>query len=253
MNTWTKVEDPPTASMSANVEDATTVRLTATPDAPTPIPAGTDIGYQSVNGSRVESSTQGTYFSAASDFHVAVDYDFTAIDALGLAGIGFGIGEDRDGANSAGVGLGIFDGSTTIYAGAARINDMDEPPLLFAVPPSTNGRFFVRYDSVTGDVIAGVNPLPGSISPSETHTFSGIQNSWNDEDLLVSLFLRSDSASLLDPLKSGSLSTTFSNLEVLAGRPNVIPEPDSIALLFLGGVGLGLILWRSQRNRSHEM
>jgi hypothetical protein len=250
LSTWTKVANPPHFGMSGTIENPSAVKLIAAPNPPNAIPAGTDIGFQSVNGSRVGDSTQGAYFSATDDFHVAIDYNIEAIESIGLGGIGFGIGEDQEGANSAGVGLGIFDGSPTLYGGAARINDADESPLLFTTPPSTSGRFFVRYDSLSGDVTTGISTVLGSLVPEETQTFPGIQNNWDDRQLFVSFFLRSDSVNLIGPLEGGTLTATFSNMEVLAGTPLGVPEPGAIALLLVSGIGLGLALWRKQQHRT---
>ena len=155
---------------------------------PNPIPAGTDIGYQSVDGVDVAGSASGFYFSPLEDFHVAIDYDVTHDASVGFAGIGFGIGEDRDGMDSAGMGLAINNGAPTAFAGAARIGDVNQSPLLFGTAATTSGRMFVEYDSTSGDIAVGINTTPGAAVPTETQTFAGIQNSWDDEPLLASFF-----------------------------------------------------------------
>ncbi len=230
-NTWTEVQDPPHAGMTSNVDSASQVTLTASGA----IPAGTDIGYQSVNGTDVSSSSSGHYFSTGADFQVAIDFDLMAANSVGLGGIGFGIGEDSAGTNSAGVALAILNGSPTLYSGAARVNDVTQAPLTLALSASSTGRFFVHYDSANGDITVGVSNTPGALTPDATNTFSGanVQNNWAGDDLLVSFFLRSDSV-VFPPLSAGTLEVVFSNFEVLSGTSIAVPEPGSAALCIIG-------------------
>ena len=231
-NTWTLVQDPAHAGMTSSVDNAAQVTLTADGA----VPGGTDIGYQSINGNTVTSSSAGYYFSIAQDFHIAVDFSVSPAASMGLAGLGFGIGEDGAGENSAGPGLAIFNSIPLSFAGASRINDVTQLPVVFGPSATNSGRFFVRYDSVMGDIVFGVNTTPGSAAPSDTGTFAGLQNSWNDDNLLVSFFLRSDSTV---PLSAGTIDAVFSNFEVLAGTPvSIVPLPGGVWLL---GSALGLI------------
>ena len=240
-NTWTEVEDPAHPGMSSNVDSASQITLTASGA----IPAGTDIGYQSVNGNTVATSTAGYYFSAGQDFHVAVDFNVSPLGSVGLAGIGFGIGEDGAGMNSAGVGLGIFNGSAAAFTGAARIDDVTQAPVFFGPAATLSGRFYVRYEQASGDIEIGVNTTPGSAAPTHTSAaFNGLQNAWNGDDLLLSFFLRSDAVFPFGPLSAGTLDAVFSNFEVLAGTPlNAVPVPPA-AWLFASAFAVVLRLRR---------
>ncbi|MEN0110589.1 MAG: PEP-CTERM sorting domain-containing protein [Planctomycetota bacterium] len=240
---WTLLEDPPHPGMSAPSLSVAAASLRATGS----IPSGTDIGYASVNGPDVASSTAGFYFDPSSDFEVTVDYDLTAAALAGAAGIGFGVGEDVAGANSAGVGLGIanlglFD--ALAYGAASRVNDVDQGETLFGPPGSGFGRFFLAYQASTGDVTVGVVPgaLPGLVSaiPPITEVISGVQNQWNDRPLLLSFFLRSQTVSLTTPIagtvpamSAGVVDAVFSDLRVLSGTPIRIPEPTAALLVSL--------------------
>ena len=228
--TWTEVADPPHPGLSSSVNGISNeVTLVASGA----IPAATDIGYSSVDGNDVVGSTNGHYFSPNADFQVAVDFAISSQNSVGLGGIGFGIGEDAAGSNSAGVGLGIFNGSPVLFAGAGRTND--NPVVSVETYTGTaSGRFFVDYDSASGTVTWGVNTTPGAGTPDDTGEFTGIQNDWNDKNLLVSFFLRSDTILTFPPLTSGELSGVFSNFVVLEGTPIGIPEPTTSFLLSVG-------------------
>jgi hypothetical protein len=235
-NSWTQVQDPFHVGMTGNVDSAAEVALTAVGA----VPASVDIGYQSIDGNDVASSASGNYFSVNQDFHVAVDFDMTAVNSVGLAVIGMGIGEDGDGTNSAGPALAIINGNPSAFSGGARINDVTQGTAIFGPTATSSGRFFVRYDSATGDIIYGVNTTKGSASPSDTGTFSALQKSWNDADLLVSFFLRSDTFSIVPPLSAGTVNAVFSNFEVLEGAPvALVPEPASAALAVLATLMVG--------------
>ena len=230
-NNWTKVRDPIHPGMGAQLDNATQARLSATGA----IPAGTDVGYQSVSSIDVETSKvtlprKGYYFSASESFLIAIDFDVTTMDSVGLAAIGMGVGEDGDGMNSAGPALAITNGVPTAFSGGARINDVTQPPALFGPAAALSGRLFVEYDSSTGDIFFGVNLVPGSAAPSHTGSFPGLQNQWADKDLLVSFFLRSDEF-IIPALSAGIVEAVFSNFEVLEGQAiQVIPEPASAGL-----------------------
>ena len=68
-----------------------------------------------------------------------------------------------------------------------------------------------------------------------------IQDSWDDEPLHVTFFLRSQEVSPLPELTMGSLTAVFSNFEVLKGNAIRVPEPatatGALMLLALGFCG----------------
>jgi len=236
--TWTQVQDPAHPGMSGRVDNASQITLSASGA----VPAATDIGYQSVDGPSAAAATGGHYFSAGESFHVAIDYDVIAASSVGLAALGFGVGEDAEGRNSAGPALAVDNGNPLAFSGGARVNDVTQPPVLFGPAATSSGRFFVRYDAASGDVVFGVNATQGTASPTHSNAFSGIQNSWNGNGLLVSFFLRSDSA-IFPPLSSGTIDAVFSNFEVLEGTPvAAAPEPISGPLLW-SAVLLSQGLW----------
>jgi hypothetical protein len=71
-----------------------------------PVSPATDIGYQSVNGNTAGSSSLGYAFDAGSDFALAIDFAVSfGSNPSGTLGIGFGIGEGINGADSAGMAL----------------------------------------------------------------------------------------------------------------------------------------------------
>lgn len=226
---WKKVQDPPHAGMDGVIDSVTQITLTA--DATSDlIPAGTDIGFQSIDGPDVASSTAGHYFSIDESFEVAVDFDLSAAGSQGLGAIGIGIGEDRAGADSAGVGLGFLNGAPFAFSGAARTSDATSIGLM-GTAASASGRFFVSYDHLTGDISYGVSTTQGAASATETGTFAARQDEWNEADLLVSLFLRSDQQLVFQPLSDGVATAVFSNFEVLSGASETIPEPGAAMLL----------------------
>ena len=227
--TWTEVEDPAHPGMTSSVDSATQVTLNASGS----IPAATDIGYASVDGADVGNSTAGYYFSINEDFHVAVDYAISSDASVGLAGIGLGIGEDAAGANSAGVGMGVFNGAPVLVTGASRTNDVTTAGAE-TYAGTASGRFFVAYEAASGTVTWGHSGGQGAVAPSNTGVFANIQDGWTDSALLVSFFLRSDTILTFPPLTSGELSAVFSNFEVLEGTPIEVPEPAGMALLCAG-------------------
>ena len=234
-STWTLVQDPPNANMTASLDSAVQTTLNASGA----VPAGVDIGYQSVDGNLTAGSTSGYYFSASENFQVAIDFDVAAVASVGLAAVGMGIGEDGAGANSAGPALAIVSGVASTFSGGARIDDVTQPPALFGPSAALSGRFFVAYDSATGDVEYGVSTTKGDAAPTHTGVFPGLQNDWNDNDLLVSFFLRSDMF-IFPPLSSGSVEVVFSNFEVLSGTPvAAVPEPTVAALLLTVAAAAG--------------
>jgi len=252
LTTWTLVQDPAHERMTAFVNPLGDASLNANG----PVPSGTDIGYASIDGPDVASSSAGYYFDPSSSFSVAIDFVLLTRSTTGAAGIGFGIGEDAGGADSAGIGLGAINGQPVAFSTAGRINDVDQPLQLLTTTPTvstsgggaivgSSGRFFVEYDSITKNVILGVSTTPGAASPSETQTLAAIGAAWDADPLLVSFFLRSQSISIIPAIQSGLVRATFSNFEVLSGTPISIPEPHSAALATLAL----LASWRFPRQR----
>jgi len=244
-NSWTLVQDPPHANFTSTVDSASQITLRATGG---PIPAATDIGYQSVNGSTPAASTAGNAFDPAADFAVAVDYSLSFASPVGGLGIGFGIGEDIDGANSAGVALLTSSGSPIAFGGAARVNDVNQSPQLISVPATNTARLIASYQSATGNVTLGVS-TNGDDTPEGTTTFNGIQNSWDGGLLLASFFLRSDNT-LGSGWTAGTASAVFSNFHVISGTPVAVPEP---ATLMLAAAGLAALVIRSMHGCGKRM
>lgn len=247
-STWTKVTDPAHAGFSAT-QGGSSVTLSA---GNLPVPAGTDIGFQSISGLTPQSSTSGFFFSPNADFSLAVDYAWSFSNTpTGFLGIGFGIGEDQNGENSAGVSMGTSNGSPLLsFAAAARVNDVDQTPLSLGNPilnPSTlSGTLFVGYEASSGDVILGAAPTQGAATAVYSATYTGIQNNWSDGDLMASFFLRSDAPPLTTAWQGGNADAVFSNFRVLSGSPVAIPEPStaiSSALI------LGVLNCRRRRRR----
>lgn len=230
---WTQTEDPPHPNVFTVVNDPNETTLRADGA----VPSGTDIGYASVNGSDVAGSTGGYYFDPGSDFQVAIDFDLSSANAAGAGGIGFGIGEDIAGTDSAGVALAILNGAPLLFTSAGRFNDVSLTPETL-VAGFGRGRFFVEYQSATGDVVVGVNATPGASAPSVVESINAIQTAWDDEPLLVSFFLRSQAVNPLPGLTGGTLDVVFSNFEVLAGTPLSIPEPTTSLLAIFGALGV---------------
>jgi len=255
--TWTPIADPVHPGMSGMVtfienDDLPAPALVqlARLSATGAIPSGTDIGYASISGDDVAGSTGGYYFDPAFDFSVAVDFNFTGKASTGAGGLGFGIGEDIDGTDSAGIGLGFLNGAAVLFATAGRVDDVDQA-IESIVSGFGSGRLFVEYDSVTGDVMVGVNASQGTPAPGVFKTLAGIQKQWDDEPLLVSFFLRSQALDIqvggfVPALSSGQVNATFSNFEVLSGTPiAIVPEPTTSLLAFLGALG-GSVFWKGR-------
>ena len=250
--TWSLVQDPAHPGFSATA-NGTSATLSAGDVA---IPAATDIGYQSVNGSSPQTSTSGFYFSPDADFSLAINYAWTFSNSpSGLLGLGFGIGEDGDGTNSAGVTMGTSNGTPFLsFVGAARVNDVDQsaaplngnplPP-----PSSASGTLFVAYQASSGDVTVGAATALDAAAPTVSHTYVGIQNQWSGDDLLTSFFIRSDERAPLNAWSGGNADAVFSNFRVLNGNPIAIPEPSAaVASLML----TPLFISRRTRNNARR-
>ncbi len=240
LSQWTLLEDPPDALLNA-AATPTQATLTAGNGA---ISTGTDIGFASVNGPDVANSTAGYYFDPGSDFRVAIDYDLSFASAPAAAGtlaVGFGVGEDVAGNDSAGpVSVRSFGGTFAGGVLAAGRNDNNAAGSGFlSFTPVTTGSFLVAYTAATGTLVAGYSPTPGDGMAANTFTFTGLQNVWDDQGLLVSFFLRSDST--LGPTWSaGNATAVFSNFRVLDGQAIAVPEPTS-AMLLGAAAGMGLL------------
>ncbi len=236
--TWTLAQDPPNANFtgSAAVAQATLNAVGG------PVPSGTDIGYQSVNGATVGASTSGYAFDSASDFAIAIGFNLSFGTPVGLMAIGFGIGKDGAGADSAGVAMATFNGVPQLFfLGAARDGDFDQGTQFTNVGATLTGSLFAIYAAASGDVTVGASQTAGAAAPTgTTATYAGIENNWASGDLLASFFLRSQGWT------SGTSQAVFSNFRVLAGTPTAVPEPGSAGLVCFGGL---LFLRRVRQGR----
>jgi hypothetical protein len=124
------------------------------------------------------------------------------------------------------------DGATSFLGAAARVNDVNQSAQLVQLGGPAAGSLFAAYNAATGDVTLGFGTV-GAASPSSTATYTGIQNSWDNELLLASFFLRSDNF-LGQSWTSGNATATFSNFRVLAGTPIAVPEPNALVLFAIG-------------------
>lgn len=226
---WQLVQDPPNANMTASATATQATLLAGNGN----VPLSTDIGYQSVNGLTPAVSTHGYAFSHLSDFAVAIDYNLSFSGSPGGAlSLGFGIGEDANGQNSAGVGMATFNGNSVgNFSGAARVNDQNQNVLDLGLSSTLSGSLFVQYDAASGDIVVGAAPTMGAAAPTATGSYLGIQNQWQDGDLLVSFFLRSGPVFAWSG--GGQGEAAFSNFRVLQGSPYAVPEPGTGGLLFL--------------------
>lgn len=252
LSQWTLVQDPPHPKLTSSIDSSTQITLRATGG---PIPSGTDIGYQSVNGFDVGSSTSGWAFDPGFSFSVALDFNLSFASPVGGFTIGMGIGEDRDGTDSAGVALTSQNGTLSPFFGAARVNDVTQAPVFTGVPGQATGRFIVSYDAATGDVAVGVS-TNGDDLPEGSGVFSHIQNSWDNELLLVSFFARGDNGFF--GWTSGTADAAFSNFHVISGVPtslaptSVVPEPSTLLLLGSGAIAM-FVRGRRRKTQSESI
>lgn len=225
---WTLVQDPPSASFFSSAS-MTTAELFADGG---PVPIGTDIGYQSVDGATAATSTAGYAFDSAASFSIAIDYEFFFTGpAVGFLSLGFGVGVDGAGMNSAGALMTTSNGAAFgTFAGGARVNDVDQASFISLLPATLSGSLFVSYDAMSGDVTVGASQSQGAGSPATSSTFSGIQNMWPEGDLLASFFIRSGPTVAWT---SGDVNAFFDNLRVLEGEARQIPAPGPVALFGL--------------------
>jgi hypothetical protein len=241
--TWTLLEDPPHPLMDGSV----TVGAATLTAGDGMIPAATDIGYASVDEATVATSAAGHYFDKDADLSAAIDFDLSFLGSPeGGIAVGFGVGEDADGANSAGivslVEFGTLLGDQGTIAQAGRVGNADAGSAPIAVFTTiTSGSLFVAYTAATGTVDVGIAPTTGATSATITGSLPSIQNGWNEQDLLLSFFLRSDGG-LGGPWSAGEATAVFSNLRVLDGEAIAVPEPSGLTLLAM--VAGGLLLRR---------
>ncbi|MCR9291493.1 MAG: PEP-CTERM sorting domain-containing protein [bacterium] len=241
---WSPVADPP----NGNFSSAASTSMATLSAADAAIPAGVDIGFQSVDGPTVAQSSRGFKFDPQSDFSLAIDYSFSfSNNPVGLLGIGFGIGEDGTGQNSAGVALATLNGSPYLFfGGAARVNDNEQLlPLLPLTAATTQGTLFVSYQASSGNVQVGASGITNANAPQTSGVFAAIQNQWQGEDLLASFFLRSESQNGLPAWQGGGTAdAVFSNFRILSGNAIAVPEPSGML-----AVGLAMVMAFTRRPR----
>lgn len=219
------------------------------------VPAGYDIGFSSINANTVAQATSGYYFSAAEDFSVSLDFSLTLADRNGMVALGLGVGEDRKGVNSAGIGMSqitAFGFDFANFQGAFTNNDnANIRSLANSVNPSGTAPTYAGTLSVAYDVDPLTNEFTitvgatGLNTSSTTITSTGDLTAWAGDDLLVSFFLRSDSfvatggpfPVTVPPWTGTSAQASFSNLTV-TGSATQVPEPTSLALLALTGLAV---------------
>lgn len=229
LNRWTLVQDPPSPGFSGS---ATSTLATLTAGA-TAVPLATDIGYQSVDADTVALSTTGYAFDQSTPFSVAVDYSIAFSGTpTGALTIGFGIGKDADGTDSAGAVVGTLNGAPFgTFGAAARIDDTDQTPFISVVGATLTGTLFAEYDPSNGNVTLGGSQTPGSALPDggASTTYAGIDNQWAQGDLLASFFIRSGPGFAWQG--TGSASVRFLNLRILQGAAFEIPTPGTVAAI----------------------
>lgn len=228
---WYVVQDPadPNFTSAATPTDAS---LFAGAGA---IDVGTDIGFATINESTAANSTAGYVFVPSADFELSIEYNLSFLSASGALGLGFGIGEEVTGENSAGVAFITNNGAPFLnFFGAARVNDNTLDPEDIGLAASLSGRLFIQYDAASGDITLGASQTPGDLTPTMTYTFSNLQDFWNDENLIASFFIRSDAIPVIAPngWNGGDATAVFSNLRI-DGSLSKIPEPGSSLLVSL--------------------
>ena len=249
---WTLLEDPPNALFSAS-SSSNSVTLSAASDTLTSVPSGTDIGFASINGPTFAASDFGYGFDPSANFKIMVDYDLSFLPSVGGGlVIGFGVGEDTDGANSAGVVYATNNGIPLLVSTAARVNDETQLPTIFSPNKPLVGSFSVEYYANSGSIWVGTGDFGANIQ-TESKEITDIQNQWGDAVLFPSVFLRSQNlggGEWSSGASTGSAEAVFSNFRIINGEEiratNVIPEPQTYAAL--GGL-LALLLALRYRRR----
>lgn len=237
LTSWTLVEDPPNQFFRLDARTPGSAALAADDASDSPsgnIPAGADLGLQSINANTAAESTAGFAFARTASFAVAIDYTAVFNNAATGLGFGFGIGIDGTGDNSAGVAFVTQAGLPAAIpfagpaGGAARVNNVTTPGLLTPAVSSNAsslaGSFHAAYDATTGNITIGVGPA-GAGAPVSAVAFNGasVAGAWPDGPLLASFFIRSDTVTVpifgtqATPWTSGEALVTFSNLRVVQG------------------------------------
>lgn len=231
---WTMIEDPADPLLEAQVDSASQATLRLLDGT---IGFGRDIGYASLNGLNETTSTQGYYFRTDADFRIAVDYQINFSAASGGMSIGLGIGEDILGTDSAGIALLTQNGNPATYLAAARVDDADVDNTFLAETALDTGRFLVDYQAATGDVMVGIS-VDGDDVAEEWVTYSNLQDSWDDEGLLVSFFARGDNG--LTNWGGGTADAIFTDFHVITGSATAVPEPSTVCIVAMlaGGIAL---------------
>jgi hypothetical protein len=254
LNNWEFYRDPPSPPTVSQINNSTGTNATNLAELnflnDEDFPDGYDIGYSSINANTVGEATSGYYFDPTQNFTIRMHFTLNVTDPAGFVGIGLGIGEDRKGVNSAGIGFGVGEGSiidAAAYAGAAT-NDNAAMTSLLSLPEAFDNEYFgslsVSYDALSGDVTVGAAQFlgaPDPLAPTQTVTFSGLTDlsAWNGTDgLVVSFFLRSDDPPLYDNWTGQAANATFFDFTVIDGAAIQVPEPTSLALLGLGGLAM---------------
>lgn len=259
--TWDFYDDPPTAPTASQLANATGAATTNEAAIKflgnTAYPAGYDIGYSSVNANTAATATAGYIFDASQSFAISLNYELELNAPDGFVGIGLGIGEDRAGVNSAGIALGVASlggNSFASHVAAGRNNDVTVTKTLsntaFAPTainlPSGNrfygGSMHVAYDHTTGNITVGAGSISGTEFPDPPQTsatfLASDLNAWSGDDLVVTVFLRSDDPVPFSSWSGNSAEADFFDLTVSQGSAIQIPEPSSLALLALGGIAI---------------
>lgn len=222
---WTLVEDPPHPSVFTVSNTPSSTRLRAAGA----VPSGVDIGFASVNGSTVAGSTDGYYFDPTKDFSIRLSTDLLLTNSVGGGAIGFGIGEDIQGRNSAGVIVTFLNGEIVALAAVSRVNDVDQPTRIIELTTRESNRLIVQYDSDTKQITLGATRgTVDDLGATIVETLD-VASGWSGTPLLASFFLRSQSLGPVASL-SGQSDAIFSSLQVTSGIAQSVPEPNTTVL-----------------------
>ena len=172
-----------------------------------------------------------------------------------MVALGLGVGEDRKGVNSAGIGMSqitAFGFDFASFQGAFTNNDnANIRSLTDSVNPSGTAPTYAGTLSVAYDVDPLTNEFTitvgatGTTGSTTSFTSTGDLTAWVGDDLLVSFFLRSDSfvatgglfPVTVPPWTGTSAQASFSNLAV-SGNAIQVPEPTSLGLLALSSLAV---------------
>lgn len=200
------------------------------------VPASTLAGFASIDADRVGQATRGFYFDSAQSFSFGIEFidSFLSFDGAGVAGLR--IGRSIDGADSAGieVGLGGVDAAQPISA-VGSVGGAAVASRPFVEVSDGQGSLSVSYDAATGDVTAGWSL--GGPSLLEAQVLPGIGSQWTAGPLFVWFYVRSEGIVDLAPGTGRPLEAIFLRQEVLNGTPVRVPEPEAVALAVAAVVG----------------